>query len=82
MAEHNLENQLRAALQGLQPSREFVQTVEKRFHRTAPPIELQRPWQARRFVAVAGSVLAGFLLTLTLARLFYYLFGLSRRQTA
>ncbi len=82
MAEHNLENQLRTALQGLQPSRDFIQTVEKRFRPPKRKIEIQRAGGAQRFTLAAGSVLAAFLIILTLTRVLYYLLGFSRRHTA
>ncbi len=73
MTEANLENQLRAALQTLQPSHAFVQTVEKRFRPARPGVEVRYPVRWARFVSITSSILAGFLLTLTMARIFYYL---------
>lgn len=80
MSMEDLERQLRAALAPKAPHPAFVKTVEERFH---PPLvsvaSSRRPFR-ERFLFAAGSVLVGFLALLTLARLFYYLSGYSRKN--
>ncbi len=79
---HDLEKHLADALQGIQPQSGFVRQVKNRFKAPAVIIREPETKSQARAALIGGSVLSGFLIILALARILFYLYGLTRRQAA
>jgi hypothetical protein len=71
----DLETRLAGTLKPIQPSSDIVQRLSERIHFPSPEeIQLRlRDW--KRMFLVFGGVMSGLLITITIARAFFHLFG-------
>lgn len=74
-----LEARLSHTLQSVRPDANFVHQVKQRFEPDSTRTILRAPKRLSPFVVIGSGILSISLLVLTLARVFYYLSGLSKK---
>ncbi|MEI6290802.1 MAG: hypothetical protein WCP19_10245 [Chloroflexota bacterium] len=72
------EEKLQAALQPVQPSMKYVQTIRKRIHFKAPIEMAQRFTRPPSILMILGGVLSVSLLIITTARALFYMTNRSK----
>jgi len=71
----DLESRLAGTLKPIQPSSDIIQRLGERIHFPSPEEIQMRLKDWKRMFVVLGGVMSGLLITITIARALFHLFG-------